>query len=741
MTKPDLNGIKKTIPYFDYWIQHVLPSVYDDSLSHMELLNKVVLHLNEIGTLSNDTVAKWNEVSEWIMNEGLTENVNAKVDSLVSDGTMDTIVNENLFIKLNSDLNNRVLRGENESISLAMLSEDIKTVLNSGVWEVNLNSSDIERDAILPEKTDFASELKTLTTIGVNTNSVVTEAGTLGGSSGIYETCDFQTVKAGKHFYVSEMRSIGFYKDDNSVVDVIYPSGVQQEYTGMIPTGATKWRIAYPTGKPPKVRLYNSKDRSIVIDELTVKGEQINFKNGTLTANLTDFAIEIGNVPAYPANAGKVISVSGQLDGSGGLYDTTNFLELMAGEWYIDNYRSIGFYRSDNSTHSVLYPNALLNGATFTIPDGVKTRISYVAGSNPKFYPLISSEKEVYIPNLVTNSLSDEVLIFLPKEIAVAVGRTIELYNRQVVWSGNLDNYHFKWECSIGRNLKRKFSVKGETVGSHALTLTVFDNNMNQVAQATSTIKVVSNIVSPRSILQIGDSLTNTTSSPKPVFSELRTLSNHALSFVGTRGTVAGEKHEGRSGFTAGQYLEAKSYTFEGEGVQPFWNGSRFSWGHYKSTKGINPNEITLFLGTNGMTLDPTINANNIKQIVDYIRQDDSSIPINVVYTLFRGDQDGLGYQTGSDGYSANKGAWKLEEDRKVFNLIIRLNELLKDYSKLYFIPIAQCHDSEYNFGSVERSVNPRAIQKELTPSEATHPQEQGYLQMSDIMFSVYCSH
>lgn len=39
-----------------FWVQFVLPSVYDDSLSYMELLTKVVAKLNELGEDYNQLV-------------------------------------------------------------------------------------------------------------------------------------------------------------------------------------------------------------------------------------------------------------------------------------------------------------------------------------------------------------------------------------------------------------------------------------------------------------------------------------------------------------------------------------------------------------------------------------------------------------------------------------------------------------------------------------------------------------
>ena len=265
---------------------------------------------------------------------------------------------------------------------------------------------------------------------------------------------------------------------------------------------------------------------------------------------------------------------------------------------------------------------------------------------------------------------------------------------------------------------------------------------MSLVKSATSTVKIISNVLSVvKNVLTIGDSLTNTTSTPKPWMTEIRSLSSNKLNFVGTRGLAVGEMHEGRSGWSSLTYLTGTSYTFEGEGVNPFWDGTRFNWSYYKTHTGINPDAIQIWLGTNGITLDPTSNANNIKQMVDYIRQDDTTIPISIVFTLFRGNQDGLGVQTGTDGYAVNQGVWELEEDRKVFNLMSRLYTLLSGYTKLYFTPVALEMDRDYNFGQTVTLVNPRATQTELLPVEATHPQTQGFLQIADTQFSVYAKH
>ena len=81
-----------------FWCQHVLPAVYDDSLSYMELLNKVVFKLNEV-------IANTNEIPEYIaedikryittgeieeiLRELLADNISLSTFGAVGDGVTD----------------------------------------------------------------------------------------------------------------------------------------------------------------------------------------------------------------------------------------------------------------------------------------------------------------------------------------------------------------------------------------------------------------------------------------------------------------------------------------------------------------------------------------------------------------------------------------------------------------------------------------------------------------------------
>jgi hypothetical protein len=139
MTKPDLSTIRDIIPNFNYWVQTALPAIYDDSLSFYETLSKVISHLNEIGLLTNDTVTKWNEVSAWVLGEGLTEGIDIKMDELMSNGEIESLLNGKMFTQLNLETQEALAKAENPLstmqangvlIGLDMLSQAVKDAMS-----------------------------------------------------------------------------------------------------------------------------------------------------------------------------------------------------------------------------------------------------------------------------------------------------------------------------------------------------------------------------------------------------------------------------------------------------------------------------------------------------------------------------------------------------------------------------------------------------------------------------------
>lgn len=386
-----------------------------------------------------------------------------------------------------------------------------------------------------------------------------------------------------------------------------------------------------------------------------------------------------------------------------------------------------------NSTNPATYPNNTMVIASSVPPEA----IDY--GNSPVF-------KDQFIPK----DEKVDLHIYLPSEIPVGIGRTIELYNELVCLES--DKYHLRWDSSVGIQYERKYSIHTNTEGNYPLTLKIYDDNMKLIYSGSSTIKVSdNNIASQLNVIPVGDSLTNL----KPWLKEVQDLSENKIKFIGSRGRSDSTiRHEGRSGLTAIGYNESFNYTFDSnyEGnpeisgtVNPFYDGTRFNLAYYNEQQGPTvgiADAIMLFLGTNDVFGNYTAEqcAEHIKTLVDDIRDDYESLPIFVCNTIYRSNQNGY-YSTGGQGFSAASG-WSFDSDMKIMNFQNALKTALAGYSNLHFVPLSVCMDREYDFGNIPTPVNPRLTDVTIDiPNESIHPQTPGYMQIADVIYSSFINH
>lgn len=138
--------------------------------------------------------------------------------------------------------------------------------------------------------------------------------------------------------------------------------------------------------------------------------------------------------------------------------------------------------------------------------------------------------------------------VYLPEDVYCASGRTIELYNRQICLQA--EQYHVKWDCRVGKALKRKFSVTGTDalLGDYSLTFEIYDDRLVCLCRKEAVLHIVKNtIVRKYSILPVGDSLTNN----KLWEPEVMGLSHGKISFVGTRGPYFAADSQAANGAAA----------------------------------------------------------------------------------------------------------------------------------------------------------------------------------------------
>lgn len=101
-TKPTVSAFSPIAPLTLQSYEKYLPTAFDEGLTILQKINKIIKHLDDLGKLSSDVVTKWNEVMEWVLNDGLTADIQTRLDEMVLDGTFDTIINDTLFNELNT---------------------------------------------------------------------------------------------------------------------------------------------------------------------------------------------------------------------------------------------------------------------------------------------------------------------------------------------------------------------------------------------------------------------------------------------------------------------------------------------------------------------------------------------------------------------------------------------------------------------------------------------------------------
>ena len=566
------------------------------------------------------------------------------------------------------------------------------------------------------------------------------------------------------------MARIAFYDANMNVISV-----VSDVLTATSPSNAVYCRVSTTTS------YYSGTDRKIMFKEGSTWGSYspygYTYSNPYLKAseiNVTKEKLPINRLNLLDADIKlgySLLNTSSTPSVDAG-FNVTGYMKVNSGEVIIasDSYHN-GIDRSLNTMNYVtafdankalMSTSGASNVTSYTVPTGV----SYVriTSGNAMFNvgydlsPMIEApatgKRSYYFPYVAPYAQFSQskftgqvnaLNIFLPSTIYCASGRTIELYNNQVC--PNADKYYIQWLCSVGTSSKRKFSIVGSdtNIGVYPLIFNVYDSTMTLIGTASTSLKIVANTL-PNSYtcIPIGDSMTD--AGATWLYEVQETLSSQGITFVGTRSTSKNAVtlyHEGRGGWTSSDYATGVS---KDSIINPFYNSgtSAFDWGYYKTQNSVTPSFVMLELGTNGVALDPTNNANAIKAIVDNIRANDVNIKIFVCNAIYRSNQDGIARQLDSNGYSSQGNAFKYYEDMKIFNLMVRLQTLMGAYANVFFIPLALEHDSEYNFGSQAVAVNPRSTLTEAIPLDSVHPQvvgsvTPGYLQFADIMFSVFC--
>ena len=152
---------------FRFWCQKILPLVYDDSLSYYELLNKVVDYLNKnvdnVNALGDAFNSLQKYVQDYFTNLDVQQEINAKLDEMVEDGTLDELI-----LPLVGDAVSDWLEENVTPTGSAVLVDSTLTISGASA-DAKVTGDEISD---LKSAIDKLYELKTLTNLGNETGQL-----------------------------------------------------------------------------------------------------------------------------------------------------------------------------------------------------------------------------------------------------------------------------------------------------------------------------------------------------------------------------------------------------------------------------------------------------------------------------------------------------------------------------------------------------------------------------------------
>jgi hypothetical protein len=144
MEKPIITSFNSLATMFIQKYERYLPTAFDESMSLLEKVNKVIVYLNQIGELTNNVVDQWNTVMEWILADGINEKVAERLDQMVADGTMATIINEDIFNSLNTTISTLDTTLNGKITTLETETDTSITTINSSIEAINTDIGNVE---------------------------------------------------------------------------------------------------------------------------------------------------------------------------------------------------------------------------------------------------------------------------------------------------------------------------------------------------------------------------------------------------------------------------------------------------------------------------------------------------------------------------------------------------------------------------------------------------------------------
>lgn len=337
-----------------------------------------------------------------------------------------------------------------------------------------------------------------------------------------------------------------------------------------------------------------------------------------------------------------------------------------------------------------------------------------------------SSSLDGYTPSVV-----------MPPYIYAYAGLESHIYPEHLLPEPS-DLYLIDVDCEFGKQTERGWVwavPEGQAIGSHSMYWNLHDKRTGGLLTSGRTFVQVANknrVVDPRKVLLIGDSYISSGQISQRML-DLSAENSMKLTFIGTQGTGV-NKHEGRGGWTVGQYTS----DFIGN---PFWIGGAINFGQYITDNALDtPDVVIIHLGVNdsyGSATDNIVISTaatacaNLDLLIASILAKNPLAKIGIAAPNTYADQDAFGLD-GGNGVTA----WRAKR-----NIVLWNNEIYKYYKdkevqKIYIIGTGVNVDTKANFPTITQATNSHNSAVITVQSNAVHPNDGGYKQIGDVVFS-----
>ena len=118
--------------------ERYLPTAFDESLSYVEKLNVMIHYLNEIDELTNEMLEKWNEVYNWVLNQGLDESVRDRLNIMIQNGDFHKIINEEILGDINLKVDDLIEQFEVQKVEFKAYFTELIDEIYSELYNVGI---------------------------------------------------------------------------------------------------------------------------------------------------------------------------------------------------------------------------------------------------------------------------------------------------------------------------------------------------------------------------------------------------------------------------------------------------------------------------------------------------------------------------------------------------------------------------------------------------------------------------